>query len=137
MRNFETISEAKFTIPESLSSVLRPYQAEGFKWLSTLGKVNFGGILADDMGLGKTLQAIAYLLARHEDGEKRPALVVCPASLVYNWISELERFAPNLDAHAVVGTKNEREIFIYDAKKHHVLVTSYDLMKRDAEAYSA
>ena len=57
------------------------------------------------MGLGKTLQMIAHILARVEAGDTKPTLVVCPASLVYNWTAELERFAPSLDVCAIVGAK--------------------------------
>ena len=137
VRNFETIADADFSEPKGLNGELRPYQTEGFKWLSTLGEAGFGGILADDMGLGKTLQAITYLLAQREAGERKPALVVCPASLLYNWISEIERFAPTLGAQAVAGTKKAREQAIAKAGESDVLVTSYDLMKRDADCWAA
>ena len=137
VRDFETVADADFTAPGALRDVLRPYQTEGFKWLCTLGKAGFGGILADDMGLGKTLQMMAYLAFAREEGETRPALVVCPASLVYNWASELARFCP--DAHVVVvaGARQERLAQIAGAPGGaDVLVTSYDLMKRDVDAYA-
>ncbi|MBQ9068804.1 MAG: DEAD/DEAH box helicase, partial [Eggerthellaceae bacterium] len=136
VRDFEAVAEADFDVPANLAGVLRPYQIEGFKWLSTLGTAGFGGILADDMGLGKTLQLIAYFLARKEAGEQLPALVVCPASLVYNWLAEIARFAPELDAVAVVGPKGMRTKTVAQAKGHDVLVTSYDLLKRDVDAYA-
>ncbi len=152
VRDFDTFSEADFEVPASLASTLRPYQADGFRWLETLERFGFGGILADDMGLGKTLQVIAHILARKDAaatgvgvaaGEKAGAegaagttLVVCPASLVYNWMAELARFAPQLDAAAVVGGKAARSGLIAQAGAHDVLVTSYDLMKRDVDAYA-
>ena len=89
----------------------REYQKHGFRWLKTLCANGFGGILADDMGLGKTLQAIAFLLSEYEEqkpGQRKRALIICPASLVYNWKSELERFAPALEAVTVVGSAGER-----------------------------
>ncbi len=68
----------------------------------------FGGILADDMGLGKTLQVISFLLVEHTGC----SLIVCPASLVYNWKHELERFAPSLKADMVTGNVQQRkEVF--------------------------
>ena len=137
VRDFETVADADFTAPHPVGDVLRPYQVEGFKWLCTLGKVGFGGILADDMGLGKTLQMIAYLLHERDGGEELPALVVCPASLAYNWMAEIERFAPSLNAVAVVGTKRKRAQVIARAADYDVLVTSYDLMKRDIDDYAA
>ncbi len=136
VRDFETYSDADYEVPASLAQTLRHYQVEGFRWLETLERFGFGGVLADDMGLGKTLQVIAHILARKEAGAQGPTLVVCPASLVYNWMAEIERFAPALDAVAVVGGKPARTKQIAQAADHDVLVTSYDLMKRDIEAYS-
>ena len=139
VRDFETIADADFVAPENLRKVLRPYQSEGFKWLCTLGRAGFGGILADDMGLGKTLQLIAYLA--HEkaegDGAGKPALVVCPASLVYNWRAEVERFAPELEVACLVGTKAQRRSLIIDASSYDLLVTSYDLLRRDVDELCA
>ena len=136
VRDFDTFSDADFDVPTSLGGVLRPYQEEGFRWLETLERFGFGGILADDMGLGKTLQVITHILARKEAGSTLPSLVVCPASLVYNWMAELARFAPQLDTAAVVGTKTARKAAIGAATSHDVLVTSYDLLKRDIESYT-
>ena len=136
VRDFDTIADADFALPESLGDILRGYQREGFNWLCTLGASGFGGILADDMGLGKTLQAIAYLVHAKDAGERRPALVVCPASLVYNWMAEVGRFAPGLDAAAVVGSRAERRHLIAEAPSHDLIVTSYDLMKRDIDDYT-
>ncbi len=155
VREFDTFSDADFEVPATLADVLRPYQVDGFRWLETLERFGFGGILADDMGLGKTLQVIAHVLARREEAGDGPTLVVCPASLVYNWMAELERFAPQLRAAAVIGTKAQRRMIIAGAFAPRsasgaggtpeagtvdcpdVLVTSYDLMKRDVEEYAA
>ncbi len=136
VRDFDAFAEADFEVPASLADVLRPYQVDGFRWLETLERLGFGGILADDMGLGKTLQVVAHILARKETGAAGCTLVVCPASLVYNWMAELARFAPQLDAAAVVGPKAARRALIAGAAGRDVLVTSYDLMKRDVEEYA-
>lgn len=136
VRDFDTYSDADFEVPASLAGTLRSYQVDGFRWLQTLGRFGFGGILADDMGLGKTLQMIAHILACKEGGEKEPTLVVCPASLVYNWMAELARFSPTLDAQAILGSKAARRSLIEQAGAHDVLVTSYDLMRRDVEELS-
>lgn len=88
------------------------------------------------MGLGKTLQMIVHILARVEAGDTKPTLVVCPASLVYNWAAELERFAPSLDVCAIVGAKAQRRVQIAGAAEHNVVVTSYDLMRRDIDEYA-
>ena len=141
VRDFETIADADFVVPETVCAEMRPYQTEGFRWLCTLGHVGFAGILADDMGLGKTLQAISYLAHAKEDMEsdasdakRLPSIVVCPASLVYNWESEIERFCPTMRAVPVVGSKKDREEIVAHAADYDVLVYSYDLMKRDVDA---
>jgi SNF2 family DNA or RNA helicase len=87
--------------PTSLNATLRPYQTEGFKFLAYLSVNHFGGILADDMGLGKTIQSLTYLLWLFEEhekagGMKKPALVVCPKSVLDVWASEANKFAPNI-----------------------------------------
>ena len=144
LRNFKTINDADFDPPESLRDTLRPYQDFGFRWLKTLEEAGFGGILADDMGLGKTLQMIALLLSDreqtlsaqpHPDAAKATALVVCPASLVYNWVEEVGRFAPDLSIAPVAGTKRERRKLLETAGEYDILVTSYDLLKRDIDMY--
>lgn len=131
--SFDALSEADFSAPASLRADLRAYQLDGFRWLGALERMGCGGILADDMGLGKTLQMIAHILARREAGEEGPTLVVCPASLVYNWMAELERFAPSLRAVALTGAAPARAAAIARSAESDVLVTSYDLMKRDIE----
>ncbi len=136
IKEFKTVSDSDFEVPPSLEKVLRPYQAYGFKWLRTLAEYGFGGILADDMGLGKTLQMIAVLLSAKENGETDPSLIVCPASLVYNWQEEFVRFAPMLKTSVIAGTKAEREIRLKKAAESDVLITSYDLLKRDILQYS-
>ena len=137
VRDFDTYADADIEVPQGLRAELRGYQEDGFRWLGTLERFGFGGILADDMGLGKTLQVIAHILSCKEAGAEGPTLVVCPASLVYNWVSEIERFAPSLDAAAVVGPKAARMALVGGAEGRDVLITSYDLLRRDVEAYSA
>lgn len=154
VRNMKTVEDNDFEVPKSLEKVLREYQKQGFLWLKTLKANGFGGILADDMGLGKTLQVIAFLLSEWEEltqagqtviqkeslqeepAENYFALIVCPASLIYNWKNEIERFAPQLNAIAVTGTALEREERIQTAGKGDILITSYDLLKRDAAFYA-
>lgn len=135
IKNIKAVEEAEFEIPESLKSTLREYQKNGFRWLRTLSSYGFGGILADDMGLGKTLQIIAMLLAQKEEG-KKTSLIVCPASLIYNWENELEKFSPVLKKCMIAGTAKERKNLILDYENYDVLVTSYDLLKRDVNEYS-
>ena len=135
VKEFKTVNDADFEVPESLSRIMRKYQKNGFRWLRTLETWKFGGILADDMGLGKTLQMIAVLLAAKQEGRQGTALVVTPASLVFNWGEEFKRFAPELQVTLVVGTQEERRQKIEAWQDADVLVTSYDLLKRDIAMY--
>ena len=100
-------------VPASLTGTLRPYQMEGFQWLTRLASLGFGGILADEMGLGKTLQMIALVKSlRDTDKLDGPALVACPASLVFNWIDEFARFAPDVPVCALEGSRAHREALL-------------------------
>lgn len=140
VRDMKTIEDSDYEVPESLRGVMRSYQKNGFLWLKTLRENGFGGILADDMGLGKTLQVISLLLAEQQEWEagekeKRRSLIVCPASLVYNWQKEVTRFAPGLSTVLVTGPAAEREQIIKRSREGEILITSYDLLKRDADVY--
>ncbi len=136
IRDISAVADNAFSPPASLDGILRNYQKTGFRWLKTMQQYGFGGILADDMGLGKTLQMISLLLDAKENGETQPSLVVCPASLVFNWQNECARFAPTLRVRAVTGDKETREALLADLSGVDVVVTSYDLLKRDAALYS-
>ena len=132
------MEEYDFEIPQSLNGILRNYQKEGFRWIKALHENGFGGILADDMGLGKSLQVICFILSEMEKAKKsenKRTLIVCPASLVYNWKREFEKFAPNLIVKTVSGNVDERHEMIMESGKKDILVTSYDLLKRDIEVY--
>lgn len=138
IQNMKTMEENQFEVPASLEPVLRPYQAIGFAWLKTLYHNGFGGILADDMGLGKTLQTIAFLLSEYLEAkatDNRRALIVTPASLVFNWGSEFSLFAPILPIKMVTGSAVERREIIHNTQSRDILVTSYELLKRDLEEY--
>jgi SNF2 family DNA or RNA helicase len=131
-------SMSNYPLPKSLNADLRDYQIVGYQWLRGLSHYHFGGILADDMGLGKTLQAIAFLLSKWEEtnGSTQPALVVSPASLVYNWQNEFVKFAPNLKVKVIHGSKSERENLINDIENYDVFITSYPLVRQDFELYN-
>jgi len=128
--------DMEFAVPESLSSILREYQVTGFRWLKTLASYGFGGILADDMGLGKTLQIISLVLA-DKAASNAPSLVVAPTSLVYNWEAEVRKFAPQLNVLVVAGMPGERQERLKEISSADLVVTSYGLIKRDIELYSA
>lgn len=138
VRNMRTVEDNDFEVPESLDKILREYQKKGFLWIKTLRNNGFGGILADDMGLGKTLQVITFLLSEFEEagaGENRRSLIVTPASLVYNWQNEIEKFAPSLDTVIIAGSAGQRKEQIAHAGEREILITSYELLKRDVEYY--
>ena len=124
--------EASVRLPEGLT--LRPYQQRGYQWLHTLDRLYMGGIMADDMGLGKTVQVIALLKTTREAGQV--SLVVAPTSLTYNWLSEINRFAPEMSVMVLSGSGPQRASQIQhvkDARDVDVLITSYPLIRRDIE----
>ena len=146
-RDFTSLTEnilnpsvTDFTVPNNIKAELRPYQVTGYKWLRTLAEHELGGILADDMGLGKTLQSIVYIasILREEKDKNatRPHfLIVCPTSLIYNWLDEIENFAPFITASVVSGVPQERKEAIESYQKYDVLITSYPLIRRDVTIY--
>jgi SNF2 family DNA or RNA helicase len=151
----KSVDPDRYRVPLSLENVLRPYQMEGFRWLNAVSDRGFGGILADEMGLGKTVQTLAFLLARRAEQRRvGPDLIVCPASLVYNWAAECDKFAPDLQVSILAGSKDQRRAVLNGVKTWYakqngetdsasdegsvvpdVLITSYDLLRRDIEDY--
>ncbi|MDE2983330.1 MAG: DEAD/DEAH box helicase [Gemmatimonadota bacterium] len=120
--------------PGTLQAELRPYQEDGFRWLSRLSRWGAGACLADDMGLGKTVQALALLLARAGEG---PALVVAPTSVVANWLDEARRFAPTLRTRPYTGLAGTRARQLEDLGPLDVVVTTYGLLHIDIDTLSA
>lgn len=120
-------------VPVSMHGVLRNYQVTGYKWMKTLAGYGFGGVLADDMGLGKTVQSIAFILSVLPDlrNRKQPALIVCPSSVTYNWLDEITRFAPELQARVIDGSKTNREELYKGIENIDVVIISYPLLRRD------
>ncbi|WP_047152090.1 DEAD/DEAH box helicase [Aneurinibacillus tyrosinisolvens] len=137
LENMRNPDNLDFPVPDSLEPILRDYQKYGFQWLKTLAHYRFGGILADDMGLGKTLQSIAFIVSVLPEirNQKLPALIVSPASLVYNWQNELKKFAPEIRAVIADGSRAERSNVLKDVSQADVIITSYPLLRRDIELY--
>ena len=138
-------------VPKALNATLRYYQKTGFKWLKVLDNYKFGGILADDMGLGKTIQILSIILDYNKNcdmqddfiegqenivlSKKRTSLVIAPSSLTLNWKKEANRFAENLKVLVVRGNLQERKELIKSIPDFDLVITSYDLLKRDIDLY--
>lgn len=164
VRDFKTINESDYEVPKKMGTVMRNYQIFGHKWLRMMTDYGFGCILADDMGLGKTLQVISVLEAhidstqdvsasletqglpqqntcsdevspKAEGKTAFPSIVICPASLIYNWESEFEKFAPEIRIKVIAGSKSTRAELIKNYEDFDVLITSYDFFKRDVHLY--
>ena len=129
----------KFELPKNLNASLREYQKLGFDWVKTLDAYGLGGILADDMGLGKTLQMLSVILDYFEnisdEDNKLPVLVVCPSSLSLNWLEESKKFTPTLKSVVISGDQESRNAMINNINDYNLVITSYDLLKRDLDLY--
>jgi superfamily II DNA or RNA helicase len=120
----------KASVPASFLATLRPYQSQGVDWLQFLGSAGLGGILADDMGLGKTVQTLAHLMIDKDEGRlDRPSLIVCPTSLIPNWMAEAHRFAPDLSVLVLHGAM--RKSRFKEVAKYDVVLSTYPLLSRD------
>ena len=142
---------AQHPVPTGLQAILRPYQVEGFQWLSFLYEQRLGGILADDMGLGKTVQALALLahaIEEHRAASERaaehgesvepfaPFLVVAPTSVITNWAAEAERFLPEAKVVTITETTAGKTPIAERVAGAHLVLTSYTLLRMDEEAYT-
>lgn len=138
-------------VPTGLQATLRPYQVEGFQWLSFLYEHRLGGILADDMGLGKTVQALALLahaIEEHRAASERaaergesiepfaPFLVVAPTSVITNWAAEAERFLPEAKVVTITETTAGKTPLAERIAGAHLVLTSYTLLRMDEDAYT-
>jgi len=132
LKNFRAIPQVK--LPTTVKAKLRPYQKDGFDFLCHLTERKLGGILADDMGLGKTVQTLAWLawLKERHKKDPKPALVICPASVLQNWRREAERFVPDLKV-LVLQSGAERHNLRGQIPENDLIVTNYALLRRDLE----
>ncbi|HKX61371.1 MAG TPA: DEAD/DEAH box helicase [Verrucomicrobiae bacterium] len=132
LANFDGVPEV--SIPRTINADLRPYQKEGFNFLCHLSEMKLGGILADDMGLGKTLQTLTWIswLKEKQGRGAKPALVICPASVLHNWRREAERFVPDMKV-LVLQSGQARHNLRKQIPQHDLIVTNYALLRRDLE----
>ncbi|MCC6571103.1 MAG: DEAD/DEAH box helicase, partial [Chitinophagales bacterium] len=128
---FQQPDSILYPVPATLKASLRPYQQKGYEWMRLLSEIGAGACLADDMGLGKTLQTIAFLTAQQELHPDTLFLVTCPASLVYNWQQELEKFAPSLPSYIHYGAQRNIERFMQGNYK--VCITPYSTLRVDID----
>ncbi len=117
---------------DKINTVLRPYQLEAFRWLHTITRYGFGGLLADDMGLGKTLEILSLVLS---DDVNKPSIIISPMSLVYNWSNEITKWGSDINVNIVIGNIKERKEILskIDYNKKEIYLVSYDILKKDIE----
>ena len=137
LQHIETNGVKDNQVPAEIKAELRPYQVEGYRWLSFLNANNFGGCLADDMGLGKTLQTIALIQKvlnnQKETGQHKPSLIVSPASIVYNWFNEFGKFTPTIRVFKYIGNERNREFSYFN--DYDVILTTYGLLRNDINSF--
>ncbi len=130
-KQWQTGTASLYPLSPSVGASLRPYQQKGYEWLLLLNEIGAGGCLADDMGLGKTLQAICAIMHFVDRHPQSKSIVICPASLVYNWQQEFERFTPGLRTLVYHGPLREKEQITQT--EIQVIITTYHTMRADAE----
>ena len=135
LTNFDELEDAP--MPVNFEGHLRPYQKAGYNWFHFLKQYHFGGCLADDMGLGKTIQTLSLLQKHKEDtegaGGKATSLVIMPTSLIYNWLNEARKFAPQLKLMVHTGTMRYRSAEVF--ANYDVVITTYGISRIDIEMF--
>ncbi len=131
LNRLKKANKQTYTLPENFTHILREYQREGFQWLSRMADWGVGACLADDMGLGKTIQTLALIQSRADDGA---TLVVAPASVVRNWVTETEKFAPSLQP--LLFGEGDRETMVKEAGAKDMVIVTYDLLQRENELFT-
>jgi SNF2 family DNA or RNA helicase len=124
-----TDSIQEVEVPKGLTATLRHYQKDGLNWLNFLDDFNFGSCLADDMGLGKTIQVLAFILSQREKVKHNTNLVVVPASLIFNWKAEVEKFAPSIKIKTIYAGERTKTTDTFD--DYEIILTSYGTLLSD------
>ncbi|HRN55895.1 MAG TPA: DEAD/DEAH box helicase, partial [Agriterribacter sp.] len=130
-KQWQSAATPLYPLPATIKATLRPYQQKGYEWMLLLNEIGAGACLADDMGLGKTLQAICAIVHSMNRYPAAKHIIICPASLVYNWQQELERFAPGIPAAVYHGTLRQKEQLT--DPQVQVIITTYHTMRSDVE----
>jgi superfamily II DNA or RNA helicase len=123
-----------YAVPAQIRATLRPYQLKGYEWMRLLSEAGAGACLADDMGLGKTLQTICFITYQATQFPSQKHLIVCPSSLMYNWLGELQKFAPHLQAIIYHGSQRNFELLA--SGDHQIILTTYGTLRADIDKIS-
>ncbi|MEO9144378.1 MAG: DEAD/DEAH box helicase [Ginsengibacter sp.] len=134
-QRWQSEDEKIYSLSQSLHATLRPYQQKGYEWLLLLQEIGAGACLADDMGLGKTVQAIAAIVYFIEKYPRSKNLIICPASLIYTWKEEFEKFAPSVNTMVYHGIGRQQEQL--NDPDTGVIITTYSTMRNDVDAISS
>ena len=135
INNFKKYKNTSISLNKRDEEILRDYQKDGVKWLYTLYKCDLGGILADEMGLGKSIQTIMFIKQVLKEKPDSKIIIVCPTSLVYNWVKEFEKFGSELKYVAVAENKEKRKEIIKNQDNYNIFITSYGLVRNDNDEY--
>lgn len=129
--SWQTADDQLYALPQAVQATLRTYQQKGYEWMRLLDEIEAGVFLADDMGLGKTLQTICYIAYLAENRATGNILIICPASLVYNWQNEINKFAPGIKSVVYHGSSREESLF--DHADVQVIISTYGTIRSDEE----
>ena len=135
INNFKKYQNVKLNLFNGDKKILRSYQVDGVKWLYTLYKCDLGGILADEMGLGKSIQTIYFIKEILKDKPNAKIIIICPTALVYNWVSEFDKFGSDLKYTAVAESKQKRKEVISNFDNYNIFITTYGLIRNDNDEY--
>jgi SNF2 family DNA or RNA helicase len=134
-QQWQTTEKPLYPLPPAITASLRVYQQKGYEWLMLLNEIGAGMFLADDMGLGKTLQTICFAASLLKETPGKKVLIVCPASLVYNWQNELVKFAPSLISYVYHGTGRNKPVFSDTTTQ--IIISTYGTLRSDADIFLA
>lgn len=129
--NWQTAENPLYKLPATINANLRTYQQKGYEWMRLLDEIEAGVFLADDMGLGKTLQTICYIAYLTESSATGNILIICPASLVYNWQNEINKFAPGIRSVVYHGSNREEALFEHEGVQ--VIISTYGTIRSDED----
>lgn len=135
IENFKKYKDTEIFLKDEDKAILRDYQKDGVKWLTSIYKCDLGGILADEMGLGKSIQTIMFIKQVLKEKKDAKIMIVVPTSLIYNWKKEFDKFGPELKYVVVAENKEKRMKVLSEFDKYNIFITSYGLIRNDKDEY--